>query len=555
MTNILQGFLVEAAPADPTRAAGLLEQAVRVGSRDAPTSYLLAMCYKRLGRNADALTALSKIAEPDANVFLQRGLLAYAEKDFAQAEQDFARSWEMEPQSYPAGYNLLLAQLCQKKRSTGAGLIDRLLPLAPNPAEQRFLGLLRALLLNNAPSGGLPGELQHTLVTISADDEARLVDLLAGLGQFDIMLPLLKMLVELRPQSTFLWLTHFQTTLVQGKDLIDRCRWQEAQALLDPLVRMQIRPECQQQVSPWRLALLNMLGTCACMNQDFERGLGFFRSAMELFQRDTRSLGKLVNVHGVSQEACLEQNIALAFEFMGKLDKAETHWNRYFDHLEYNLTQSHPTDYLANLAFEGLNRLADVYTNKERWNAALGFLCRAHKFRPTDPDVLERLFHLYDQLRKPEEARKILQRLREMRPNDAQVELFELNTREVRDINDLALVMSDLKRIDQKHPNNPQVGERITTTINNLIPFMEKLYEQWNGQINKVLDQMRRLPSYQINWPMVREVMHELEDKFFQLRKSAGKAQGFSQGSLRRDLQRLISQCDRKIEQCHSLGE
>ena len=146
--------------------------------------------------------------------------------------------------------------------------------------------------------------------------------------------------------------------------------------------------------------------------------------------------------------------------------------------------------------------------------------------------MLERLFHLYDQLRKPEEARKILQRLREMRPNDAQVEMFELNTREVRDINDLTLVMADLKRIDQKYPGNAQVGERITAKINNLLPFMEKLFDQWNNQVNKVLDQMRRLPSYQINWPMVREVMHELEDKFFQLRKSAGKAQSFTQGSL-----------------------
>ena len=457
-----------------------------------------------------------------------------------------------------------------RRSSTGS------FPLAPSPSERRFLGLLRALLLNGAPtasnvtefariqpspdkplnSGEFSyGPLQQTLATIAAEDESRLVDLLAGLGQFDIMLPLLKMLVELRPQSQFLWLTLFQTNLIHGKELMGRCRWQEAQTLLEPLVHMEIRPDAPEQTSEWRLALLNMLGTCACMTQDFERGLGFFRSAMELFQHDCQNQEKFVNRHGVSQEACLEQNIALAFEFMGKLDKAETHWNRYFDHLEYHLPRSHPADYLANLAFEGLSRLADVYTAKERWNAALGFLCRAHKFRPSDADVLERLFHLYDQLRKPDEARKILQRLREIRPNDAQVELFELTTREVRDVNDLTLVMADLKRIDQKYPNNSQVGERIISTINNLLPFMEKLFDQWNGQVNKVLDQMRRLPSYQINWPMVREVMHELEDKFLQLRKAASKAQGFTQGGLRRELQRLIGQCDRKIEQCHSLGE
>ena len=117
MSEILQGIVVEAESGDPNRAAGLLEQAIRVGSKDAAAAYLLAMCYKRVGRNADALTALGRITEPDANVFLQRGLLAYAEKDFAQAEHEFTRTWEMEPQSYAAGYNLLLAQLCQKKRS------------------------------------------------------------------------------------------------------------------------------------------------------------------------------------------------------------------------------------------------------------------------------------------------------------------------------------------------------------------------------------------------------------------------------------------------------
>ena len=95
----------------------------------------------------------------------------------------------------------------------------------------------------------------------------------------------------------------------------------------------------------------------------------------------------------------------------------------------------------------------------------------------------------------------------------------------------------------------------MSVLVGNLLPFMEKLFDQWNGQINKVLDQMRRLPSYQINWPMVREVMHDLEDKFFQLRKSAGKMQNLVQGNVRRDLQRLVGQCDRKMEQCHSLSE
>ena len=67
---------------------------------------------------------------------------------------------------------------------------------------------------------------------------------------------------------------------------------------------------------------------------------------------------------------------------------------------------------------------------------------------------------------------------------------------------------------------------------------------------------MRRLPSYQINWPLVRNVMRELEDKFFQLRRVAQKCLALlTNEDLRRDINNLVTHCDRKIDQCHSLGE
>ena len=568
MPDVMQSPAAPPPRADWEKAAGLLEQAARVGNRDSATSYLLAMCYKRLGRNADARTILSRIPEPDANVYLQRGLLAYADKEYPQAEQDFARSWELEPQSYAAGYNLLLAKLCQQKRQDMAAVIDRLLPLVPSPTDQHFLGLLRALLVTDSvASSGLTWDMQQALAKMSPDDEGRIVGMLAGLGQFDIVRPLLQVLTQLRPQSASAWQSFFQISLVQGRELIDRCRWKEAQLVLDPLARLLAKSDGSAGKMDFscRLVLFNMLGTCACMMQDYELGIGYFRSALELFQKSpeasqrstsgSRGNPRQVNARGIGQHAWLEQNLALAYEWQGKWDKAEAHWNRYFDQLEYNLADARPGEYLTNLAFEGLNRLSELCTQKERWNAALGFLLRAHKFRPSDADVLERLFHLYEQLRKPEEARKILQRLREVRPNDAQVEIFELNTRNVRDLDDLSAVLNDIRRVQQKHTGNTQVEERISGMIVNLMPFMEKMFEQWTGQVNKVLDQMRRLPSYQINWTMVREVMHDLEEKFYQLRKLAVKTQNLVQGNVRRDLQRLASQCDRKIDQCHSLSE
>src|SRR5579884_2722739 len=141
-------------PAAPERdwaeATRLLEQAVKVGASDPQALYLLALGYKHLGRTADARHVLGKIAEPDANVLLQRGVLAFTDKDYAQAADEFARAWEKEPASYAAGYNLLLARLCQGQTEECIELFARLVPLAPTPGEQRFLGLVRGLV---SPAG------------------------------------------------------------------------------------------------------------------------------------------------------------------------------------------------------------------------------------------------------------------------------------------------------------------------------------------------------------------------------------------------------------------
>src|SRR5688572_26697584 len=100
--------VLEALPAVPLstidwpQAARHLEQAIKAGNQDPQAAYLLAMCYKHLGRSSDARQVLSKIQNPDANVFLQRGVLAFTERDYAQAAQDFAQSWEKDPASYPA---------------------------------------------------------------------------------------------------------------------------------------------------------------------------------------------------------------------------------------------------------------------------------------------------------------------------------------------------------------------------------------------------------------------------------------------------------------------
>jgi hypothetical protein len=183
-------------------------------------------------------------------------------------------------------------------------------------------------------------------------------------------------------------------------------------------------------------------------------------------------------------------------------------------------------------------------------------LQRAHRVRPTDYETLERLFHMYTQLKRTDDARRILRRLREVRPNDPQGELFELEVREVRKLDEVDGLLTDLRRIAQRFPNDARVEERGAAIVHNVVPILDRIADQYAGQVNKVVDQMRRLPSYQINWPTVRDIMRDMEDKYLFLRRVAQKCLAHvTSDETRRELHRLISHCDRKIDQCHSLGD
>src|SRR5262249_7755739 len=151
------------------------------------------------------------------------------------------------------------------------------------------------------------------------------------------------------------------------------------------------------------ICLNNMLGITSGMLQDYDRASWYFRTALEAFQKDVaaaagRGNPRHLTERGVYLGATLEQNLALIDEWNGRLERVEQPWTRYFDYLEHYFPNSRPADFLPRLAFEGLSRLADVYTRKEKWSSALGFLQRANRVRPTDSDTLERLFHLYTQL-------------------------------------------------------------------------------------------------------------------------------------------------------------
>src|SRR5688500_5095869 len=82
-------------------ASAILERAAQSGSSPDPNVlYMLAMAYKRQGKNAEARKALDRIRQPDANVRLQKALLALADDDLRTAEQELERARSMDDSSY-----------------------------------------------------------------------------------------------------------------------------------------------------------------------------------------------------------------------------------------------------------------------------------------------------------------------------------------------------------------------------------------------------------------------------------------------------------------------
>src|SRR5262249_49074145 len=204
---------------------------------------------------------------------------------------------------------------------------------------------------------------------------------------------------------------------------------------------------------------------------------------------------------------------------------------------------------------EGLNPRADAYQRKDRWNSALPYLQRAHRLRPQDTETLERLFHLYNQVKRPEDARRTLRRLRELRPDEPQFELYELDLREGRTLEDIDRMLGGNRRTLSKFPNDMRVEERAVNMVGNVIPLMGRMCDQLTEQLSKIVDQVRRLPNYQINWPAVRDVMRDLHDEFLKLRRITNKCLGLvTSEEHRRIIRELCQHIDRKNELCKPMG-
>src|SRR5436309_5763361 len=168
----------------PREAAALLEQAIRAGCKDPEATYLLAVAYKRQGKWKEAREALRRISTPDANVYLQLGLLSLREGQIGQADQEFARALELEPTFAEACWNLLFTRLSLAQIDSAAALLPRCIELAADPAEQRLLRILQALLGRGQPTNG-DTRADDELLEMSDDDEERILCWLRGIGHIE----------------------------------------------------------------------------------------------------------------------------------------------------------------------------------------------------------------------------------------------------------------------------------------------------------------------------------------------------------------------------------
>jgi Flp pilus assembly protein TadD len=522
-----------APPARYAEAASLLEKAAHAGHTSPEVAYMLALAYKRQGKTAEARAALRKIAKPDASVFLQMGLLSLHENNLAQAEGEFSRAAEMDPDSFPACYNLLLTRLTLGHTDLARAQLPRAIELADSADERRFLTLLQAL-LNADPSANGDG-FEPALADMLPADEERLLSLLTGLGQLDVSHALLKVLAAARPQSPAVQEAFAEVVLVKAKAFMDRGDWLQAERELSPLARVKGLTKSHQTV------LFNLLGVCFCLNQDFNGGVRYLTQAVKLSNTDAR----------------LSQNLALACELHGELAQADPQWNRYFDLLGAGADLPRPpghVDYHDRLAYEGLVRLASRYSERERWAQALTYVQRAQHIRPRDPDTLERLFHLYNHLKRTDEARRTLRQLREIKPNEPQYDLFELDLVEIKNLSDIDRMLGEIDRVLKRHPGDARVEERALALVGNVIPHMHDLADRLTEKLSKIVDQVRNLPNYKINWSAVSDAVRDLQREYQRLRKITNKCMPLvSREEHRRDIRDLADLIDRKIEVCRSI--
>lgn len=537
-------------------AESLLAQARKFGNKSPDLAYLYAMVCKKLRKNGEAAKVLQEMADKDANVHLQLGLLSFQQKDWPRAIEQFENALAKEETSFPASYNLMLCYLLTGELGKTLEILPRVLELCANEKHKQTLIYLNYLIQRTAARSFRPGsqkvapqpmtnaELKtsyDSLLHMDDQHETQLLDLIRGIGPFEVTFPLFQTLSGIRTESSRLQSQFLEMVLIKAKEHVDRAEWTDAEKILQPLTRgLEKESELSNQVSKNnRIAFCNLSGIVACMLQNFDHAARMFSLALRIG----------------GNNAWLLQNLALTYELMGRWDQAEITWNNYFEVLDASVPGMQNHSQREKLSYMALSRLSDLYSKQENWKPALSYLQKAARILPRDLDTLERLFNLYVQLRMFEDARRTLQTMRQLRPNEPQHDLYELDLQEIRSLEDIDQMVSDIKHILNKYPGDARVEERALNMVANCVPIIGKQCDRLSDKLAHIVDQVRRLPSYQINWPVVHDEMHFLRREFQKLKRLSNKCLGLvAAEEHRRVIRDLNDHIDQKIEICISMG-
>src|SRR5207249_2408517 len=117
-------------------------------------------------------------------------------------------------------------------------------------------------------------------------------------------------------------------------------------------------------------------------------------------------------------------------------------------------------------------------------------LQRAHRLCPGDGEVLEALFLVYLQMRRRDDAGRVLDKLRTLRPDDAQVELYELDLIEIKSLEDIDDALGRLERVQRDFPTDRRVEDRALHTVGIVLPLMSTVCDQLSDQLARVVNQV-----------------------------------------------------------------
>jgi hypothetical protein len=225
---------------------------------------------------------------------------------------------------------------------------------------------------------------------------------------------LLQAFAAARPHAASVAEATLEVTLLRAAKLLQRCDGTGGQTLLTPLAKRRGVP------LKIRLPALNVLGCCRYLTKDHTGAAKAFAAAIELD----------------AQDPLLHQNMALLCELRAEIRKrpeedmrlAQLAWNHYLDLLNDRLpAPPGQALYWEDVKFECLCRLARRSAEAAQPTTAADYLEQAHALRPNDLDIAEKLFHVYNELQRFDEAKEMLLCLNALREQTLEAEIIDLD--------------------------------------------------------------------------------------------------------------------------------